>query len=142
VSYAWTFGDGATGTGATPSHVYRKAGTYAVVLTVSTGAGATEATAAILHVVQAARVTKVTGRATRRGAFVVASVSGAGILTAAGHTVTVRRAKTVTLALVLTKAQLRALARHRPVKLKVQIGFVPVIGGGTLTTAAIVLRRV
>jgi PKD repeat protein len=40
-SYAWTFGDGSTGTGATPSHAYTAAGTYTVALTVTDNGGAT-----------------------------------------------------------------------------------------------------
>src|SRR5207249_307726 len=35
LSYAWTFGDGATGTGATPSHSYGTPGIYTVTLTVT-----------------------------------------------------------------------------------------------------------
>ena len=34
-SYAWDFGDGSTGTGATPTHVYQADGTYSVTLTVT-----------------------------------------------------------------------------------------------------------
>lgn len=40
-SYAWTFGDGGTATGATASHTYAAAGTFDVVLTVTDNAGAT-----------------------------------------------------------------------------------------------------
>jgi PKD repeat protein len=37
LTYSWTFGDGGTGSGATPSHVYADNGTYSVTLTVSDG---------------------------------------------------------------------------------------------------------
>ncbi|MDM7830682.1 PKD domain-containing protein, partial [Cellulomonas edaphi] len=40
-SWSWTFGDGSTGTGVRPTHVYTKAGTYPVVLTVKDNDGAT-----------------------------------------------------------------------------------------------------
>jgi len=37
--YAWTFGDGSTGTGAAPSHAYTTSGVYTVSLTVTDSAG-------------------------------------------------------------------------------------------------------
>ena len=40
-SYAWDFGDGTTGTGASPSHTYTADGTYSVKLTVTDDDGAT-----------------------------------------------------------------------------------------------------
>ncbi len=40
-SYAWDFGDGATGTGATATHTYASASTFTVTLTVTDGQGAT-----------------------------------------------------------------------------------------------------
>ena len=43
VSYAWSFGDGATATGATTSHTYGAAGTYTVTLTVTDDVGLTGA---------------------------------------------------------------------------------------------------
>lgn len=42
VSYAWTFGDGGTGTGATPSHTYTSGGTFNIGLTVTDNAGTTD----------------------------------------------------------------------------------------------------
>ncbi|TMM09145.1 MAG: PKD domain-containing protein [Actinobacteria bacterium] len=39
VSYSWRFGDGGTATGAAPKHVYGRAGTYTVKLTVTDDSG-------------------------------------------------------------------------------------------------------
>ncbi len=43
-SYAWDFGDGTTGTGATPSHTYTVDGTYTATLTVTDNQGGTGST--------------------------------------------------------------------------------------------------
>ena len=42
-SYAWQFGDGTTGVGATPSHTYTTSGTYSAILTVTDNGGLTNA---------------------------------------------------------------------------------------------------
>jgi PKD repeat protein len=39
VTYAWDFGDGTTGTGASPTHTYDEAGDYTVQCTITDGAG-------------------------------------------------------------------------------------------------------
>ncbi len=52
-SYAWTFGDGNTATGANPSHTYANAGTYTVTLTVTDNDGATDSTSAQVTVAEA-----------------------------------------------------------------------------------------
>ncbi|HEV7596213.1 MAG TPA: S8 family serine peptidase [Gemmatimonadaceae bacterium] len=46
-SYAWTFGDGSTGSGRTASHAYAAAGTYGVTLTVADGGGTSSATQSV-----------------------------------------------------------------------------------------------
>jgi PKD repeat protein len=41
-SYAWSFGDGTSGSGASPNHTYASAGSYTVALTVTDDAGAND----------------------------------------------------------------------------------------------------
>ena len=43
-TWLWDFGDGQTGTGAAPTHLYANAGTYSVILTVITSDGCTNDT--------------------------------------------------------------------------------------------------
>jgi PKD repeat protein len=45
LTYAWTFGDGATGSGVTPSHTYAAAGSYTVTLVVTDALGLASAPA-------------------------------------------------------------------------------------------------
>jgi PKD repeat protein len=51
--YSWTFGDGATGTGVSPSHTYTNSGTYTVKLTITDSAGHTSSVSHTISVATA-----------------------------------------------------------------------------------------
>jgi len=53
-SYSWDFGNGTTGTGATPSATYTEAGTFNVTLTVTDDAGETNSVSTTVEIVAAA----------------------------------------------------------------------------------------
>lgn len=69
LGYTWVFGDGATGTGPTPSHAYDASGTYGVALTVSDGAltALATTTATVVDLFQARAFTAGGGRSIRLG---------------------------------------------------------------------------
>jgi PKD repeat protein len=50
LTYAWSFGDSGTGTGANPTHAYTAIGTFAVTLTVSDGQGGSTASTATVTI--------------------------------------------------------------------------------------------
>ena len=54
LSYAWTFGDGATSTSANPSHTYSAAGAYSARLTVSDGVKTTSSSNLVISVIDPA----------------------------------------------------------------------------------------
>ncbi len=71
--YDWSFGDGTTGSGATPTHIFTESGTYRVRLTVRDNRGATSSAVQYLDVV---------------GLPVVSAVQHVGTTVAAGNNAT------------------------------------------------------
>ena len=61
-SYAWTYGDGGTGTGATSSHTYENAGSYTISLTVTDNDGLTGSTTRTVNVTAPPPVTPIAFR--------------------------------------------------------------------------------
>ena len=64
LSYSWDFGDGATSTGANPSHQYTANGTYKVKLTVTGGGGQTATSSTTVVVGQSPPTASITAPAT------------------------------------------------------------------------------
>ncbi len=80
VSWAWDFGDGATGSGATTQHAYALAGTYLVTLTVTDDEGATADTTVEVVVVRPPLALDTFGRSFSNG-FGTADVGGVWSMT-------------------------------------------------------------
>jgi PKD repeat protein len=74
-SYAWDFGDGANGTGASPNHTYASAGSYDVVLTVTDNEGGT---GAVTHTVVTVANAKPVAAFTSSVNNLVVSFNGSG----------------------------------------------------------------
>lgn len=64
LTYAWDFGDGNTGSGASPMHTYTSNGTYTVTLTVYNGTGRSIPATTQVTITNTAPVAKVSGPAT------------------------------------------------------------------------------
>ncbi len=82
-SYSWSFGDGATGSGAQATHLYTKAGSYPVKLTVTDAAGLTASSEQTIAVAAPSNVVRVVGSKNNKktGAVTLTvSVPGAGAL--------------------------------------------------------------
>jgi DNA/RNA endonuclease G (NUC1)/PKD repeat protein len=76
LTYAWSFGDGSTGTGVAPTHIYADNGSYTVSLTVSDPSGGTSTAERVINITNAAPVvTSLTANNIVSGGTVSASAS-------------------------------------------------------------------
>jgi len=74
-SYAWTFGDGGIGSGATTSHTYQNPGNYTAVLTVTDNQGATGTASVAISATTNPNVINAPSSLTGRGAKGSATLS-------------------------------------------------------------------
>jgi PKD repeat protein len=140
-SYAWNFGDGASGTGATPSHTYRLPGTYSVSLTVRDSSGLTGTKTEQLVVVRGSRITRIAVVTKKRVSYLLIRVDGPGRLFAGPLRFDLPRAETLRMRVALTRTQESRLRRTNRLKVKVLVRFTPAVGAPARRVVTVVLRR-
>jgi len=147
-SYAWKFGDGATGTGVEAHHDYKRSGTYTVTLTVTDALGLHTSVTRSLKVVKAAQLTGIVV-ALKGGANTlsyVASGPGRGAYSLAGGATTrfrVGGAGRGSFRLVLARSLRRRLAHSRNGRLRLTLAvkFTPTVGSSEAITTIVTLRE-
>lgn len=124
-SYAWSFGDGGTASGANPMHIYPGAGTYPATLTVRDDYGLTASTTRTVVGTQPPASTRPPGgRAVAPAISALgihphafrAAASGASLSRATGATVSYRDSIAATATLTVSRAVPGRVSGHRCVK--------------------------
>ncbi len=164
----WNFGDGASGTGASASHVYASAGTYQVTATISDGAAQTQASKQITITVAGPAFTSLSVKSKQTGTKITGSlkvaIAGSALKLAlqipaasAASSSTSSKNKPVTIGTTTVKKLksgkqtftvkldsshgLKAQKKHKTLQVTLSVSVTP--PGGTTTTAskAVTLRR-
>jgi hypothetical protein len=81
-SYAWHFGDGASGTGPNPAHLYSHAGAFGVSLTVTDSKGQTASTSGTVTISASCRIPNVKGK---KLSVAQSTIRGAGCAVGSVH---------------------------------------------------------
>ncbi|MGH2873971.1 MAG: PKD domain-containing protein, partial [Solirubrobacteraceae bacterium] len=139
--YSWRFGDGSSGSGAQPRHVYRRAGSYAVTLTVTDSYGVSATVTRTVVVAAPGRIISVAAQLRRAQRWLLVSVSEPGRLRFGRHSRKLSRAGTARFVLHLALARLRRLDAGVRVRLRVTIVYDPRYGRPLRVTRRITLRR-
>jgi hypothetical protein len=140
-SYTWNFGDGSRpGGGVSPTHSYRKAGTYEVTLTITDSTGRTARNVVRLQVALAGRVMRVSTQTSRRSKFLLVQVSTPGTLKIGSRRYRVAKAGNVRFKITTTAAESRVLRERHSLRLRVKIEFVPQAGRPASSIATVTLH--
>ena len=140
-SYAWSFGDGTTGSGSTPSHTYAAPGTYSVQLTVTDNQGAVGSTTRQVTVSAPGVIATDTFERTVVDGWGQADTGGTWTLTTAASNFAVAGGMgTMKLAASSGPSAYLASTSARDVDLRTTLGFDKAATGGGVYTAAVVRR--
>lgn len=127
-AWAWSFGDGATGSGAAPQHTYAKPGTYTVTLTVTDPSGFTATQSLPVTVVAPGKITGVSVKRLKGKYYLVVTVSRAGTIRVGSAKVTLKRPGKASFKLSLSGAEQGRIAKHETVPQKLTIKYTPLLG--------------
>jgi PKD repeat protein len=121
-AYVWSFGDGATGTGAATKHAFSRPGVYTVGLTVADALGFTGTATQQITVGPPGRITKLALRKSGRSELLVVTVSGPGAVRVGKSSHTRSAAGSVSFKVG------SAPKKHHQLKLKVIVAYTPRFG--------------
>ncbi|HEY2435955.1 MAG TPA: PKD domain-containing protein, partial [Solirubrobacteraceae bacterium] len=128
ISYAWSFGDGTTGHGVAPAHIYKAPGVYRITLTVVASSGLMSTASRSLMVVPGSRITKLAVSGKGGSKLLAITINGRGILWVGSRRIVAGRAETIRVRIMPARSQARMpLAPHR-LKITVKVTFAPQIG--------------
>jgi chitodextrinase len=136
VQYHWNFGDGSTGSGIKPTHVFHHAGNFTVTITVTDVGGVQGSFSMKVRIPKSGAITSVS---TKNG-FLVIKFSGPGVLTLGSGHFRVHHAGTLKIKPPLTGGQLAKLRSTHVLKLTLKIKFVPTAGPPQTGTLRITLH--
>jgi PKD repeat protein len=121
-TYAWSFGDGTSGTGKAPSHTYAKPGVYSVTLKITDSFGLVASKTSSLTVSAPGKIVSLATRRVGTGEFLVVTVSQAGKIQVGTATATLTKAGSASFRVGT------APAPHHQLKVNVTVVYTPQAG--------------